>query len=115
MSFLAKADKIATLTSFTASVIAMDLDNLFLRKCVSPVELLVSGGGCKNLCLFSEIKAKCRGMRVSPIDDYGIPSQAREAITFALLAWWKKLEIPGNSTVVTGSKKSVVLGITANP
>ena len=44
---ISKEDLLSTLTTFTASIIAQDLDNLFRLKKIRLIELLVAGGGTK--------------------------------------------------------------------
>ena len=41
-------DAIATLTGFSAAVVAQDLDRLWTRQRIRPLELLVAGGGSRN-------------------------------------------------------------------
>ncbi len=106
---------IATLTAFTAAVVAQDFDNLDAAGLVRPIEMLLAGGGCRNPVLVNEIARRCRGIRVCTTDEYGMPIQAREAFAFALLAWWHIHEYRGNSPHVTGAEKSIVLGVRVNP
>ncbi len=108
-------DLIATLTTFSALVIAQDLNNLFKEKSIKPIDLFVAGGGANNPVLFQEIVNLCMGMKVSKIQDIGIPVQAREAIAFALLAWWHCLNKPGSSKSTTGVSRPAILGIASNP
>ncbi len=115
MSSFSKENLIATLTAFSAAAVAQDLLNLSFVNLNRPIELFVAGGGCKNLAMLKEIRSRCLGIRVLPIDEHGIPAQAREALAFALLAWWHVLRHPGNSPVVTGAQEKVVLGVRANP
>ncbi len=106
---------IATLTAFSAAHVAQDLDNLHKLNLVRPSELLVAGGGCRNPVMLKEIISRCRGMRVKTIDEIGIPIEAREALVFALLAWWHILQYKVNTPAVTGAKKQALLGIRVNP
>ncbi len=112
---LTDADLIATLTAFSAAVVAQDLDRLLLMNLVRPIELLVSGGGCRNRLLIDELMQRCRGTRVLSIEEKGIPFNAKEALSFALLAWWHLLHVPGNSPLVTGADRDAVLGVRVNP
>ncbi len=105
-------DVIATLTSFTAFIVAQELENFFEWKGIKPIELFVSGGGSKNPFLLKEIVSRCKGMRVLTLDKLGIPSQAREAMAFALLAWWYVHDKPCSPTI-TGAQKESVLGVLA--
>ena len=43
-------------------------------------------------------------------DEEGLSAEYKEAIAFAVLAYWRHLGIPGNLAQVTGAKKAVVLG-----
>ncbi len=50
------------------------------------------------------------GLRLRYSDDYGVPSQAKEAVAFALLAYQTWHRQPGNVPSATGAEKPVVLG-----
>jgi anhydro-N-acetylmuramic acid kinase len=75
----------------------------------------VAGGGCRNGLLMEELQRRCRGTRVRPLADLGIGDSDREALAFALLAWWHALRHPGNLPSVTGASRPAVLGVCANP
>jgi anhydro-N-acetylmuramic acid kinase len=47
------------------------------------------------------------------IDELGLPSQAKEAVAFALLGAATLDGFPSNVPSVTGAKKRVVLGVVA--
>ncbi|KGG13295.1 MULTISPECIES: anhydro-N-acetylmuramic acid kinase [Prochlorococcus] len=115
MSQMTSNDLIATLTVFSACVIAQDLRSLYNTKSILPIELFVAGGGAKNPFLMREIASRCHGIKVQTIDLIGIPVVAREAIAFALLAWWNVLNTPGSSSLTTGVSRPVVLGTKATP
>ena len=104
------ANALATLTAFSAAVIGQDL-----AKGPPVQELLVAGGGCRNGLLMEELQRRCRGTRVRPLADLGIGDSDREALAFALLAWWHALRHPGNLPSVTGASRPAVLGVCANP
>jgi anhydro-N-acetylmuramic acid kinase len=79
---------------------------------LSRVEVCVAGGGARNPMLmrllaeqFAEIRVK-----VLPIDDLGMPAQAKEGVAFALLAWLTWNRQPGNIPAATGAARPVVLG-----
>tara|TARA_Y100001968_G_scaffold123664_1_gene112648 strand:+ start:12190 stop:13326 length:1137 start_codon:yes stop_codon:yes gene_type:complete len=108
-------DILATLSSFTASIIEKDLKNLQKEKNIVPSELVISGGGARNLNLVSEIKSKCLGTQVIALESLGCPSHAREAIAFALLGLWQQKRIVCNTNEITGASKSCVLGISVDP
>jgi anhydro-N-acetylmuramic acid kinase len=104
------ANALATLTAFSAAVIGQDL-----AKGPPVQELLVAGGGCRNGLLMEQLQRRCRGTRVRPLAELGIGDSDREALAFALLAWWHALGHPGNLPSVTGASRPAVLGVCVNP
>jgi len=109
------ADQLATLTGFSAAVVAQDLQQLSNQNHPLPIELLVAGGGSQNLTLMRELTRRCRGLRLRRSDELQLPSQSREAMVFALLAWWHHLGYPGNAPAITGAQHEAVLGVRVNP
>jgi anhydro-N-acetylmuramic acid kinase len=107
---LGAADALATLTAFTAAVVAQDL-----RRGTPPLELLVAGGGTRNLFLLDQLRHRCRGMVVRPLSELGIGDLEREALAFALLAWWHVKGHAGSLPSVTGASGPAVLGVRVNP
>ncbi len=75
-----------TLTEFTAEKIKE-----FYEFCEEPEEVIIHGGGTKNIYLMKLIKNKISG-NLKSTDDF-IPSQFVEAAGFAYLAYLKKGEI----------------------
>ena len=112
---MSRANRVATLTAFSAAVVAQDLDNLRIRNLVRPLELIVAGGGSRNPVLMNELRQRCRGMRLLNSDELGLSAEAREGLAFALLAWWHCLQYPGNAPAITGAKRAAVLGVRADP
>jgi anhydro-N-acetylmuramic acid kinase len=55
-------------------------------------------------------QVKPLGFGVVSSDDLGLPSQAKEAVAFALLAYQTWHRQPGNVTGATGAKRPAVLG-----
>jgi anhydro-N-acetylmuramic acid kinase len=104
------ADALATLCAFTAAVVAADLER-------GPriLELLVAGGGARNTVLMGELRRRCRGLRVRPLGELGIGDAEREALGFALLAWWHQRGHRGSLPAVTGARRAAVLGVRAEP
>ena len=109
------ANQIATLTAFSAAVVAQDLQQLSHQNHPLPIELLVAGGGSQNLTLMRELNRRCRGLRLRRSEELQLPSQSREAMVFALLAWWHHLGYPGNAPAITGAQHEAVLGVRVNP
>ena len=112
---ISKEDLLSTLTTFTASIVSQDLDNLFRFKNIRLIELLVAGGGSRNLFLMRQIQKQCCGCHVRQINEIGIPSQFREALVFATLTWWNLLGKKVNPKFVTGANKSILYGVRVDP
>ena len=108
-------DQMATLTAFTAAVVAQDLQQLRHLGLPLPTEMVVAGGGRRNTTLMRELQSRCHGLRVRPSDELNLPCEAREALVFALLAWWHHRNHPGNAPSITGAEHSCVLGVRAEP
>jgi len=75
-------------------------------------EMIVSGGGAKNATLMRMIRQELTAlkMRVRTSDEFGLPSEAKEAVAFALLAYQTWRRLPSNVPSATGAKQSVILG-----
>tara|TARA_Y100001968_G_C19327482_1_gene702515 strand:- start:38 stop:1156 length:1119 start_codon:yes stop_codon:yes gene_type:complete len=112
---ISKEDLLSTLTTFTASIISQDLDNLFRNKKISLIELLVAGGGTSNLYLMRQLQKKCCGFHFGQINEIGIPSQYREALAFATLSWWNFIGKKVNPKCITGANKSILFGVRVDP
>jgi len=104
------ADALASLSAFTAAAVAADLE-----RGTRPLELLVAGGGARNGFLMEQLRQRCRGTAVLPLADLGIADEQREALAFALLAWWHQQGHPGSLPSVTGAARPSVLGVRADP
>lgn len=98
-----------TLTELTAKTIA---DNI---KKYSPNcdELIISGGGYKNSFLIELIKTKLESVKVFSTDDFELPTDAKEAVCFAYLAYLNIKRKTGNLPKVTGSSRKVILGVSS--
>ena len=107
----AVADALATLTAFSAAAIAQDL----ARHPASPLELVVAGGGSRNRPLMRQLRQRCPGLWLRPLAELGLAEDHREALAFALLAWWHWRNHPGSLPSVTGASRAAVLGMRAMP
>ncbi len=100
-------DALATLTEFTVASIAMNYTT-FLPQ--APDRVLVGGGGRHNRYLMQRLQAHLPDTPVTPTDDVGISADYKEAIAFAVLAYWRWLDLPGNLPSVTGAAQETPLG-----
>src|SRR5262249_27022889 len=109
----AKPDVIATATALTAHSIAQAVERFVLSNRRGHYRgMIVSGGGTNNPVLMKMLAAELKefDLKVRHTDHYGIPSQAKEALAFALLAYQTWRRQPGNVPSATGASKAVVLG-----
>jgi anhydro-N-acetylmuramic acid kinase len=102
---LAPPDIMTTLAELTAIVVAEECEEHGVG------ELLVSGGGVRNTWLMRRIGILADpGMSVRPIDDLGLPPDAKEAYAFALLGFLTAKGIPGTVPACTGATTPAILG-----
>jgi anhydro-N-acetylmuramic acid kinase len=92
---------------FTAATISMGVER-FVKHPVD--EVIVSGGGVHNRTLMGYLQAFFPKARLRTSVEFGIDSDAKEAIAFAILAhetWHRR---PSNLPSATGARRAVVLG-----
>ena len=106
---LSVPDLVATVTAFTARTI-FDYYDRFLRPNHSVHEINVSGGGFHNATLMRQLKALFHPIPVQSIEAYQMPSDAKEAIAFAILANEAVHGNPTNLPQVTGATGTKILG-----
>ena len=104
---ISPADCVATATAFTALTIAKAYRR-FLPS--MPDEIILCGGGAKNRTLVKMLQAKCGGVKIMTTDDLGIDLDAKEAMSFAILAWATIKGIANNIPAATGAAQTTVLG-----
>ena len=107
-----KADILATATALTARSIADAIERFVIQKNGKYHELIVSGGGLRNAALMAMLANAVAplGLQVRASDEFGLPSEAKEAAAFALLAYQTWKQRPGNIPSATGAKRAVILG-----
>ncbi len=99
-------DLIATATALTAESIAGAI-----RRFVGPVdELILGGGGARNATLVRWLASTLPETRVLRHEDFGIDSDAKEAIAFAILGYETLFGLPSNLPSCTGARRHAVLG-----
>ncbi|MEH2204851.1 MAG: anhydro-N-acetylmuramic acid kinase [Nostoc sp.] len=101
------ADVLATLTELTAASIFHSY-RTFLPE--MPQRVLLCGGGSRNLYLKQRLQLLLGSIPVSTTDEVGLSADFKEAIAFAVLAYWRHLGIPGNLPTATGAPQEVLLG-----
>ena len=102
-------DLVATITEAVSRSIIQAYDRFI--KPENPAEhIIVGGGGAHNKTLLKKLKDGFRDCQVFTSDQYGIPTDAREAIAFAILGNECIMGTPANVPHATGAEKRVVLG-----
>jgi anhydro-N-acetylmuramic acid kinase len=104
---LSPADLLATLTELTAASIVHSY-RTFLPQL--PERVFLCGGGSRNLYLKRRLQEHLEPVPVLTTDEVGLSADFKEAIAFAVLAYWRNLGIPGNLPQVTGARQAVLLG-----
>lgn len=112
-----KQDVVATATGLTATSIADAIERFVIKQAGSIrkrtfSELILSGGGAKNSTLVRMLTSELTrlGIHLRFSDEYGLPSEAKEAAAFALLAYETWHRRPSNVPSATGAKRAAVLG-----
>ena len=72
--------------------------------------MILCGGGARNPLLVTMLKERMGGMKVATIDQFGIDADAKEAISFAMLARLTARGESGNAPSATGASRPVILG-----
>ncbi len=117
-----KQDVVATATALTARSIA-DAVQRFVVKASSGgrnqpyAEMILSGGGAKNPTLVRMLSNQLAalGIKIRFSDEFGLPSEAKEAVAFAILAYETWHRRPSNLPSATGAKRAAVLGKISYP
>lgn len=101
------SDRLATLTELTVASIVQSYEQFLPQM---PDEVLLCGGGSRNSYLRQRLQAKLTSAKISTTDQSGIDGNFKEAIAFAILAYWRITSIPGNLPQVTGANRAMLLG-----
>lgn len=112
-----RRDVIATATALTARSIADAVERFVIcnrgRQTRSVFrEIVLSGGGARNATLVAMLAESLvpLGIVVRFSDEFGLPSQAKEAVAFAVLAYETWHSRPSNVPSATGAKRAAILG-----
>jgi anhydro-N-acetylmuramic acid kinase len=106
-----KRDIVATATAFTARSIALSIQRFVLSKSAYR-NYIVSGGGTKNATLMAMLANELSplGLQLLFTDEYGLPSEAKEAAAFSVMAYQTWHRRPSNVASATGARRAAILG-----
>jgi anhydro-N-acetylmuramic acid kinase len=112
-----KEDVVATATALTSRSIADAVRRFVMKQSASPTktslhEMILSGGGVRNATLVGMLKESLAplGVRLRFSDEFGLPSEAKEAVAFAVLAYQTWNRRASNVPSATGARRPAVLG-----
>jgi anhydro-N-acetylmuramic acid kinase len=113
-SRLSDYDTLATVTALTAASIA-EAYRRFVFPAVSPTavtrtQVVLAGGGAKNPVLRGMIAERIAPAKLCRVEDFGVSSESKEALAFAILAHETLRGVPANVPRATGARRAVVLG-----
>lgn len=104
---IAPLDTLATVTAFTARSIAQAYRRLLPA---APDEVILCGGGARNSYLVELLRRELSPAVVRLTDELGINADAKEALSFALLAAAAIRGQANNVPAATGAARAVVCG-----
>ena len=106
-----ECELVATLTEFSARTIAAGI-RLFTQPATAIAEVWVAGGGVHNKEMMKRLRALLAeaDLRVESLAGLGVDPDAREALSFAVLANETLTGGVGNMPSATGAARAVVLG-----
>jgi len=111
-----KQDAVATATALTARSIADAIEHFVAgkihRKTTHFREIVLSGGGARNATLVALLAEQLAplGIVTRFSDEFGLPSEAKEAVAFAVLAYETWNRRPSNMPSATGAKRPAIMG-----
>ncbi|HVB56559.1 MAG TPA: anhydro-N-acetylmuramic acid kinase [Candidatus Acidoferrales bacterium] len=105
----APEDLVRTATVFTSLSIADAFRRLILPR-AKVEELVVAGGGARNPLMMAQLAASVPGIEVIPSSRLGVPTEAKEAFAFAVLAYEAYHGRANNLPSATGARHPVVMG-----
>ncbi len=102
-------DLVRAATLFTALSIVDALNRFVLPK-HKIHQLIVSGGGAQNPLLLAQLSAALSNINVITSDELNVPTDAKESLAFALLAYETFHYRPSNIPSATGARGPAILG-----
>lgn len=104
---LSAADWLATLSELTVVSIVQSYRQFLPQM---PNRVLLCGGGSRNSYLKKRLATQLESTVVTTTDAVGLSSDFKEAIAFAVLAYWRQEGSGGNVPQVTGARQLQPLG-----
>ncbi|MGF1539654.1 MAG: anhydro-N-acetylmuramic acid kinase [Pleurocapsa sp.] len=104
---LNQSDSLATITELTVASVIDSYHNFLPQM---PDEILLCGGGSRNIYLRQRLQAELTSAQIIITDEVGISGDFKEAIAFAVLAYWRYHGVTGNIYQVTGAAQPRLLG-----
>jgi len=101
---LTNEDVVATVTALAAETVAAEVRGHGIDT------LVVSGGGCANPTLMAMLRERLPGVAVRPSTEFGAPTDAKEAIAFAVIGWHTAHGLPSVVPSCTGARAARILG-----
>lgn len=98
------ADLVATLTALTARTVAD------AARAAGVDALVCSGGGVENPTLMGMLRESAGRIAVRLTSEFGLPTDTKEAILFAVVGWHTAHGLPGAVPSCTGAREPRVLG-----
>jgi anhydro-N-acetylmuramic acid kinase len=112
LSGLPGHDLVATLTAFTAHSVARAYQDVVLPRGLN--EILVAGGGALNPVLMQQLR-DLLPVPVKTFEDMGWHSKDREALAFAVMAYFGFHGLPNILPAATGARRAVCAGKLSRP
>jgi anhydro-N-acetylmuramic acid kinase len=108
---LVREDVLATAARLTVTAVVDAMRRFVPEGAVD--EVFVTGGGARNRAMMDGLGAGLDGVPVRPIDDLGVPAEAKEGVDFAFLAREALFGRPNVIRSVTGAARELILGTIA--
>ncbi|HKS81610.1 MAG TPA: anhydro-N-acetylmuramic acid kinase [Candidatus Acidoferrales bacterium] len=102
-------DVVRTAAVFTSLSIA-DAVHRFVSPRMRVDDLIVAGGGAKNPLMMAQLSADLPEVQICRAEEFGMPSEAKEAFAFAILAYEAFHGRPNNLPSATGARRAAVMG-----
>ena len=104
---LSGADIVCTVTVFTVLSITQAYQDYLPHQ---PAQVILGGGGARNPTLVALLRQHLAPAEVLKMEALGLPSEAKEALAFALLAYETWHNRVGTIPACTGARRASVLG-----